>query len=609
VKINTKRTALLLLLSAALSLAVLAIGGATAAQSQPALTITGVQTNHSSVRVYYAPVAGATDYRIYDVANPTDVKYAGQAHYVPADNCPGFYCTHVFKTDAAGNVLYPLQVLDAPCCQTGPNAVQDVGATDIEWNGLTDSTPHTLVVQALDALGPVPAHNLYPWDCCDAHYAIVPPVGMLGSNKGSTVDGNSSTNGQGPNTNQPHVIAQSQPFVVQANKGLSPLGKVVGSSQSFLDTFEDAEGSSITRTALDMCTVDQYGTFGKAVYTMGAGTSKAWNILVNAADFDDTMPFVAGSHFMDMLFDGATGGKCNAPSDTTWSSLSLSPQRPLDLTSGGIVHLTMEVDAHVSFRRWVGFNLSPVNDGILNFNDTTGTGVSAGNHAVFAEWFTHKFTLTAFNGSTSPSVYTCDPSALWINGDFQENGRGLDDRTRLDLFVSRTHFAVFADNKLACQADIPSIGWFNQPLSAYYSHYLYHSNNDIGDLEGFELSGSTFSYPLNSYWFNDPQRGTSASVTSSHQSYPPGYGFPHSDERHWDNMGYEVIPSSATGAGDFSSLSSSVQLPAIQPPNFGGGGPTPTPTPPAATATPTPVKTATPTPTPVCKHPRINPRC
>src|SRR5437899_2514771 len=76
-----------------------------------------------------------------------------------------------------------------------------------------------LVVEAVDALGHVPQQNLYS----GAANTPLAPGGMLGSNKGQTADGKLSTNGQGPYTNNPKVIAVSQPFVVQPNVNLKAI--------------------------------------------------------------------------------------------------------------------------------------------------------------------------------------------------------------------------------------------------------------------------------------------------------------------------------------------------------------------------------------------------
>ena len=51
--------------------------------AQATVTVTGYSANHSSVKVFYRPVPGAKDYRIYDVTNPGNVKYAGFAYSGP----------------------------------------------------------------------------------------------------------------------------------------------------------------------------------------------------------------------------------------------------------------------------------------------------------------------------------------------------------------------------------------------------------------------------------------------------------------------------------------------------------------------------------------------
>src|ERR1700736_6117876 len=64
------------------------------------LTVTWVAASNSSVKIYFNPVPGAKDYRVYDVANPNDVKYAGLAHLSPSLNCPGPYCHNHFLLQA-----------------------------------------------------------------------------------------------------------------------------------------------------------------------------------------------------------------------------------------------------------------------------------------------------------------------------------------------------------------------------------------------------------------------------------------------------------------------------------------------------------------------------
>src|SRR5438477_460088 len=88
--------------------------------------------------------------------------------------------------------LLVLAIASGPQIFDGPNA-------EIEWNSLGDRQPHTLIVEAVDTLGPVPPENLYD----STNTPLVSPLqngAMLGSNKGATPDGKVSTNGQGPST-------------------------------------------------------------------------------------------------------------------------------------------------------------------------------------------------------------------------------------------------------------------------------------------------------------------------------------------------------------------------------------------------------------------------
>ena len=122
------------------------------------VTIVGVARNHSSVRITYNPVAGAKDYRVYDVTNPSSVKYAGLNHLSPSTNCPGTYCQNHFVTLADGvTPVVPYQVANGP--SGGPQVI-DAPALQIDWNNVGDSAPHTVIVEAVDQLGPAPLANM-----------------------------------------------------------------------------------------------------------------------------------------------------------------------------------------------------------------------------------------------------------------------------------------------------------------------------------------------------------------------------------------------------------------------------------------------------------------
>src|ERR1700737_4168463 len=175
------------------------------AQAVASLAVTGVAPNNSSARGFFQPVPGARDYRIYDTAAPTVVKYAGRAHLTASGACPGPFCLSHFVAQPDGvTPVFPYQVASGP---TGGPQVLNGAATQIEWNSLGDGRAHTLVVEAVDQLGPAPQPNLYAGLQSLPIVSGLMPGAMLGSNKGSSLDGNVSTNGQGPFSNRPQVIA------------------------------------------------------------------------------------------------------------------------------------------------------------------------------------------------------------------------------------------------------------------------------------------------------------------------------------------------------------------------------------------------------------------
>jgi hypothetical protein len=550
------------------------------------VTVTGVASNHSSVRVYYAPVAGARDYRVFDVNNPDDVKYAGLVRLLASPDCPGDGCAHhfVLGPDRATPV-FPYRVASGG---SGGPQVLDVPATQIEWNGAGDGLPHTLVVEAVDALGPVPQASLYagpnnaPLVTGHSHES------MLGSNKGPTSDGKISTNGQGPYSNRPTVLARSAPFVVQANTSYKAVPSSAAATQAFFDTFDDAQQATMKLVSRDDRGTDEYGNYGIMKYTLNGGTNKAWEIDYRQADNAHSMPFIASNHFMDMLFDGATPGT-NAPSHTAYASMSMSPLATFDIAAGKIAHITMEVDGHQSGRRWMAIQIARAADPLKAWNPGE-QRINDRNEAFFLEIRDASCTLDIFAapassskrpsgsvggahgsrlwGSAGQAEVMCMGGQMYVPANRTSNGLGLDDRSRYDLFLSQTHAALFQDGHLIVESDIPagSLGWATGPLRAYYTHYVYHTANEVNDL----MRGRHTCHPMNAFWFNDPREGTPADRTPCKTAYPPGYGFPHSDERHWDNMGFEVLPASAAQANNFSRLASLVQLPPVRAPQAGG---------------------------------------
>lgn len=497
------------------------------------VTIIGIATNNSSVKISYEPVRGAKDYRILDVGHPDVVKYAGMAHLAPG----GWEPLHFVMQYDGVTPTFPYTVAHDGT-GTGP-ATLDVPSNQIEWNNAGDGKKHTLIVQAVDKLGPAPTGNFYD-DKLKPRLdsSMMRSMGsMLGSDEGMTADGLVSINGQGAPTNAPRVLAQSEPFVVQTDHATKPLPSRADASQVMLDTFADDEAASLTRVG----SVDPSN--GVMTYTLNAGTPKAWTIHYLGADTRDSMPMIESGHFMDTLFDGGTPGT-SVPLHNSHGVMAMSPDQTADLSGGKLLHLTMEVDAHESGRRWVAFNLAPAADPLTNWYSSNAP-INRSDRAFFAQFFPGMLTADVFNGPTSATNPTpIDDRIVGAAGQapiggyhfahWGGNGLGLDNRSRFDLFLTTARFVVFEDGQLVQQAAIPG-GLLFDKARVYFAHYLYHTDNDRAELNRYA--------PWEHYWLAQ---------------------FPYSDERHWDNMGFEVLPPAAVPvSSDWASLALLVKAPGV----------------------------------------------
>ena len=472
------------------------------------VTITNVIADTDSVKVQYSPVAGAADYRIFNVTDPTFVKYAGIVH------------------------LY----------DKNGNYVGDQPNTEIDWNGITPGQSVTLEVQAVNAVGPTAEDTaanavngwLYP-DSAD-------PMGILGSNQGMTLDGNESINGQGPVTNNPQVVAQSAPFAVTP----SGLQALPSSSQSSQVVFDNFAAATITPVG------PPNPTQGTAQLLMQSDVN--WDIFEEYADVIHTQAFVMNRHFMDVLFDGGTPGT-NNPLHVGHGAFAMSPQQTVSFSGGQILHVTMEVDAHISedARRWVAFNIGPASSPFTNFDEATGP-VSSTNQGFFVQIHPDSYvtdlygqdshgnpTDTALTGAAGQALIWAPRGAPY---GLLPNGRGLDDRSRFDLFISQTHFQLYENGVKVLDTAIPNGGLPFSTAKVYFTHYMYHSALGEQELQQYD--------PYETFWTNY---------------------VPYSDERHWDNMGFEVLPSAtawnntSTFIGNFTPTG-----------DTGGGGSNPTAT-------------------------------
>lgn len=466
--------------------------------SVTAVTVTAVTPSTNSVKVDFNPVAGAADYRIYDVTDPKTVKYAGTIH-----------ATIPFSS------TFPL--------------------TEIEWNGLTPGVAASLVVEAVGSLGPVPQCSLYDVNNSPL-FNLHDATCVLGMSGCDTADGYVSYNGQGSWRNSPNVIARSAPFQVMA-AGQTAIPSSADASQLLFDSFTGAVG------------ISQSGTpdtkNGNAEWAITS--SNPWKMIVKSADVAHTLPMADHNHIMDILFDGGTPHN-GTPLHIAHGVAAFTPQQSLDFSGGRVAHLTMEVDATTDGRRWIAFNLAPAKDPLQNWY-TFSSPINATNTAFFVQMTDSEYKVDLFHGRPGNTA----PIDIPITGGLGQAphwtprhmgpsggiGRGLDNRSRFDLFLSKTHFQLFEDGIICCDFDIPGGLPFEQ-AQVYFTHYLYHSQLEQQELRRYA--------PWSTYWIDD---------------------FPYSDQRHWNNMGFEVLPSGT-------SWSSMVQYVGLFTSGGSGGGSTST---------------------------------
>jgi hypothetical protein len=467
----------------------------------PALIVTGVAADTSSAKIEFKPVLGAQDYRVFDRAAPTLMKYAGLRVWRVAPHCS----CHVAVGDDGTTPLYPFHTVPNTPDQNGPTQVYGPN-TEIEWNLLEDGEPHTLVVQAVDALGPVPPDNAARLTRHGiTRMGLMDHTAMMGSNSGSTPDGKTSINGQGPATNVPHVIAQSAPFVVQARPSFLPIPSRPDAAQTFLDTFEDDEGSRIIPLPADP------GRPDTASYLVDGGTPLASTIAIQT-DITDTAAasvMIVDGHMMDIVPSGGTSGL----------HMTMTPAKLVRLVGGRILHITMEVDAVTFGNRWLELGLNSALPG--NYNAVT-VRFTEDQLDISQAYEIHR------PGAT-PTMTETTLTTTRRNVDWGGNGRAIDDRSRFDLFLGEHRVAVFEDGHLLTDSTLPGpLGM--SVAQVQYRHFFYHSdlaasllNNGVA-AERLEREKTLYWRP----W--DP-----AQIVA----------YPFSDERHWDNMGFEVLPPSA----------------------------------------------------------------
>lgn len=562
--------------------------------SSTPIKINGNEPNDDSVVVKFDYVPGALDYRVYVEGNPNTVKYSS-------------------------------------------------GFGMIEMNGLVSNQSYNLIVEALDKMGPYQKID-----------GIIGP-GASGPNG----EVHAAVNGHGDPSNEPNVIAKSNPYRV------TTVQRKLTGEQVFFDNFRDFQPIVQLPTKQDIFNFrfgpnNQYKD--EAHLFLKWFENDKWSFFLDDLDTNHSTVFLMGSHFMDTIYDGASLPRPG------WAHLSngvmlMSPKKTANIAGEKVLHVTFEVDPHFSGRRWCDVLLLPAGETVYSgkaadkiaMNTKSGKlfrwAINAGHHEInvdtgynsdgsrksfkvpvkFADRgsiysypapyrsinnlteykvgtfvtnsvvqdgndvnakLSSKFfdgnKFPAFNlesnyspkhgwirfsefGKTAEYEWTPETFKMIDDIDFNSNNwwikdtskaslnklmdvyssnrsgaiiyrstmnavsgkyegeiffrpsverrdyplnrtwQGLDRRVKFDLYVSKNRVVVTEDGYLVADSPLP-VDFPFEEINVNYTHLIYHTYNEIGEQRTWQ--------PDNSYWINFR---------------------PFADERHWDNMGFEVL--------------------------------------------------------------------
>lgn len=373
-------------------------------------------------------------------------------------------------------------------------------------------------------------------------------------------------NGQGDPSNAPNIIALSAPFSVSCAP-FALTGTDGHGGSAFLDRFRSGANEPIVQVPIDAI-VAQYSTDAPTVLInnpkVQSFQTPNWNFINYALDNGMTKLFFM-PHFMSVVYDGGgPGAPFNRGRATANNyglhiangSMTMQPRAADgsnwfgDITGGKVLHVTMEVDAHVNGRRFMLITLKGKDQKVFSaaptkmHDDDLRPENRATTDANFFAWIiggNNDFTIFKNNGSTTGRPYDhlrpaapvdyADATAITrislYGAQPRTNGtaRELDKMHRFHLYISHTRmriveetpegpFSIVYDRPFGNGITLP----FDQ-IEPVFVQEVYHTAIDA--LDGEQYGGGAFAGgPENMHWINNR---------------------PYADERHWDNMGAEVL--------------------------------------------------------------------
>ena len=400
------------------------------------------------------------------------------------------------------------------------------GSTSIEINGLPTGVPVQLRLEAVDRLGPFLNATHVAGD--DSHV-----------NHNSEVH----INGQGDPSNRPQVIG-SVDFTVTPRT----LRRFLGNNPNFFDGFTNSD-PLVMQPSMPACPAGFNCSFyGNDRHSRLAKNSN-WNVFMLGTDFKADLRhnlFVNNLHMMGIARDGGAP-YTNMPLHNNNGSLVFIPEKTKvrkESFRGKVLHVTFEVDAHMGGRRWPNLGIIPYDSNLINAEDVwklsgTGPGYLQTDGDGKAIWW------RMMRDRNICSITYPDASNRFTSSDFFDipsretsgaNGtpvQNLDKRHKFDFYLWSTgkvrieerdgdgNLYYRNEGNIPAGMSIPD-KILDGPMPAFV-HEIYHTWNDRPEM-------MLYNPPQAKYYINF---------------------MPHSDERHWDSMGFEIIdPSQLNGGVD-----------------------------------------------------------
>jgi hypothetical protein len=454
------------------------------------INIAKILPSDDSFRVFFDPVEGAKDYRVCILSSDSKEGHTSELE-------------RIYKYSAGG--------------------------LSIEQNGIAPRGTSRFIVEAVDKFGPFQTE-----DFSDARF-----VG--GASPSGQITGN--LNGIGNPSNVPNVIARSEVKEVTAVPVL--FGKDPNSTQVFFDNFRNSKPFKALTMGKEERRRYFHGDMDGGGYNVGGWENDLWRITTSDIHPRASSIFVMGNHFMDVLQDGGPP-RTNVDMHNNRGNMAMSPKQVFDFASGTL-HISFEADLHTHGRAWISIAVLPSDAKyfILN-NELVGNKINGNplgeritpdndNYLKGETELGGKYLealVFAIRGNSS-RVVQVDPALgmvpipreskdSWrddtyspdsLNGDMT----WLDKRHRVDIWITKTHIKATEDRMdgtapvVLKDEDLP-LAIQNQSVKVYFQHQFYHSSERVKETTRWKTQET--------YWYN----------------YSP-----YRDERHWDNMGVEVL--------------------------------------------------------------------